>query len=279
MGFQMTRRRRNSRRKNNHDILKYTLGSFLFVLVFSVVGGALYFKPDEISRDDETLCLETGPTAITTIIIDRTDNFSTISSSDVFSQIKDLLDASIKGEKLSVFAVDPIATSTLYPIFEVCNPGHISDANSLTSSKKIVARDWKIKFETPFEEILGKLLQKKEASISPIMESIQSVSITNLQSSKFNDLPKKIVLVSDLLQNSPSWSLYKNKPIYQDFLDTRTTRGLNPDLRNVSVEILFLQRETKRKIDESKLIKFWKRWIEEHGGRVSRILRVSGING
>jgi len=122
------------------------------------------------------------------------------------------------------------------------------------------------------------MLVENKASVSPIMESILSISVTNLSGKKRSKVKRRLILVSDLLQNSQALSFYGNHLDFERFQKSSSYRGLNPDLREVSFELLYLQRQTKQKIDEGDLLNFWKKWVGSHGGEITRILRVSGMN-
>lgn len=275
----MARRRRGRSDKNLKNALYIGIGGFLIVGVIAVFVTAFVLKPTKIEKDPLTLCpVETGPTGYTAVVIDRTDRFGAISKADVEVQLKDIIDSTKENEQISLFAVEPIETAPLQSLIAVCNPGTPTDVDPFTQNKAIVSRNWRTKFTEPLDQLLQRLLVEKEAPISPIMESVQSVSITALGGKRKAQLPRRVILISDLLQNSQAWSLYTNKPDFKAFSASRSTKGLNPDLRGVSVELLYLQRETKHAVDEKALVTFWIQWIEAYGGHVTRVLKVSGMN-
>jgi hypothetical protein len=272
----MARRRKAKGFKN---ALYMGFGGLLILAVIAAVGTLFYLKPEKIEKDLVTLCpIKEGPVGYTAIVIDRTDQFGSISKADVEIQLRDIVNGTKENEQISLYTVESVEKAPLRSLISVCNPGSPENVDPLKQSATIVQRNWKTKFLGPLDALLVKLLVEDEAPLSPIMESIQSVSITALGGNKKASLPRRIILVSDLLQNSQAWSLYTQKPNFQAFSKSRSTKGLNPDLRNVSVELLYLQRETKRGLDEKDLLGFWIKWIEAFGGRVTRVLKVSGMN-
>jgi hypothetical protein len=273
-------RRNKGRGKNLKSIISLSLGIILIFVVGGVVITLFVLKPEKVEIDAKTLCpIKDGPSRFTAIVIDRTDSFGAISKADIEIQLKDIIDETKKGEQISLFAVEPIEKEPLHSLIKVCNPGNPDTVDQWTQNPGIMTRNWKTKFQAPLDELLDSLLAEEKASLSPIMESIQSVSITALSGKQKSLLPRRIILISDLLQNSRAWSLYKQQADIDAFSTSMQTRGLKPDLRGVSIELLILQRNTKHRVDETKLMSFWRSWIKKYGGKTTRILKVSGING
>ena len=279
MSILLARRTRRKRRAQARNTLYVGVGVILIVAVIGISLFAFLNVPTKIARDPSTYCpIRAAPAAITTIVIDRTDSFSTISKADIEIQLRDVLDAAIENEEISLYVVEPIENSPLTSLITVCNPGNPTYADPWTQNPKLVQRNWRTKFSEPLEKLLNEMLIENKAPVSPIMESILSISVTNFYGDKRANVRKRLILVSDLLQNSQALSFYGNHLNFENFQRSASYRGLNPDLREVSFELLYLQRQTKQKIDEDDLLNFWKKWVESRGGEVVRILRVSGMN-
>ena len=110
------------------------------------------------------------------------------------------------------------------------------------------------------------------------MESVQSVAIKHFQSTQRRDVPRRLIVVSDLLQNSDAISFYKNEPDFQRFRGSPQARGLNPDLRGVEIELWLIQRKQRQQGDGAAVLQFFHSWLAEHGGQVRESVRTSGIN-
>ena len=273
-------RRNKGRGRNLKNKVNLILGLILLLAVSVVVVTLFVLKPEKIEIDTKTLCpIKDGPSSFTAIVIDRTDSFGSISKADIEVQLKDIVDETKENEQISLFAVEPTEKEPLHSLIEVCNPGNPDEADRWTQNPDLITHNWKTKFQAPLDALLNSLLVGERASHSPIMESIQSVSITALSGKQKSLLPRRIILISDLLQNSQAWSLYKQQADFDAFSASIQTRGLNPDLRGVTIELLILQRKAKHRVDEKALINFWRSWIESYGGKITRILKVSGING
>ena len=265
--------------KKVKDRLSYIAGIAMITGVLIILVVLISLKPEPVNRDPETLCRsEDGPSSITAILLDRTDSFSAITKSDLEVQIWNRLNEIEENHEISLFSVEPTQEKSLDPIIQVCNPGDPENVNHLTQSEAIIRRNWQQKFRQPLEEVLRSLLDEKEAPSSPIMESIQSVSITHFQDTKRRSVPRRLIIISDLLQNSDAISFYRDQPDFNRFKKTPESRGLNPDLRGVDVEMWLIQRRQPQQGDGRTLLKFFQSWLSEHGGSVVRVLRTSGIN-
>ena len=266
------------RTKKRQDTLSLIVGGLMIAVVLTIVVVLMWLKPEAVKIDSETLCRSEGPSSITAVLIDQTDSFGPITKSDLEVQIRDLFGTIKENHEVSIFTVESTLEKVLDPIIQVCNPGDPDKADPLIRSKEIIRRKLQEKFWQPLEEVLRNLLEKKEAPLSPIMESVQSVSITHFQSTKRRSVPRRLIIISDLLQNSDAVSFYRDNPDYERFKKTLEFRGLNPDLRDVDVEIWLIQRKQPQQGDGGALLKFFRSWLSEHGGHVVRVLRTSGIN-
>ncbi len=247
-------------------------GVIVILLVF------VWLKPRPIERDPKTLCRSEGPSAITAILLDRTDSFMPTTKIDLETRVWNLLDQVEENHEIGLFAVDPEHGGSLDPIIKVCSPGDPKNVDHLTQSEAIIRRNWQQKFRTPLEGELRKLLTNKEAKSSPIMESVQLVAITHFQSTQRRNVPRRLIIVSDLLQNSDAISFYKDEPDFQRFHQSPQARGLNPDLRGVEIELWLIQRQQRQQGDGEAVLQFFRSWLAEHGGQVRTSVRTSGIN-
>lgn len=257
---------------------KKIVGGSMIAGVIVILLVVVWLKPSAVERDPKTLCRSEGPSAITAILLDRTDSFLPTTKSDLEQRIWNLLDEIEENHEISLFAVDPTHGGSLDPIIEVCSPGDPDNVDHLTQSEAIMRRNWQQKFRTPLEGELKKLLTNKEAKSSPIMESVQSVAIKHFQSTKRRNVPRRLIIVSDLLQNSDAISFYKAQPNFERFRGSPQARGLNPDLRNVEIELWLIQRKQRQQGDGEAVLQFFRSWLAEHGGQVRASVRTSGIN-
>ena len=144
---------------------KTIAGGAMIAGVIAILLVFVLLKPPSVERDPKTLCRSEGPSAITAILLDRTDSFMPTTKSDLETRIWNLLDKIEENHEISLFAVDPTHGGSLDPIIKVCSPGDPENVDHLTQSEAIIRRNWQQKFRAPLEEELRKLLTNKEGEI------------------------------------------------------------------------------------------------------------------
>lgn len=249
------------------------------ILVIALVGfvGFFYFRSILSNRtlDEDTLC-PTEVSAVTTVLVDVTDPMNTPQRQDFRNQLNRLLGQIKRYEKLVIVKVDPVGDSLLVPVLTGCNPGSASDVSEVDGNPTKLERQHQEGFIEPMEKAFEGLMKASGADRSPVMESIQSVALSEFQKAEFEGKHKRLIVASDLLQNTKQVSFYKGLPDQNDFSKTQTFLRVSTDLSGVDVELWMLQRDDSNQTQPKALPLFWERFIGEQGGRVTRVYRVSG---
>lgn len=225
------------------------------------------------------MCPEVGPSQVTAILVDTTDGLGPISRADILGRLDDLVSDSRPDEMIIVYEASQSLTNTLEPKIKVCNPGDPDAADPLISSPGLIRRALEERFRAPLTRMFENLMDSDEAAASPIMETIQAISVTVFARGAYEGLPMRLILISDLLQHSEHLSLYREPLDYDAFGSGIGAEALRTNLRDVVVEILFVSRKAHSRFGSSiKLIRFWERWFDEQGGQIERVSRIDGIN-
>jgi hypothetical protein len=272
----MTRRRasinRRNQKKNGRAVINMiVVGAFLLGM------GALYYNAvaSNPTVDPDTLCPE-EPSSTTVLLVDVTDPMNLPQRQDFQNQFIKLRDAIPRFGKLVVMKVDPVANRMLRPIITRCNPGKATDVSELTSDKASVKLAWEEKFAAPLDRAFEELLATSSAQSSPILESIQSVALTELQPSSTDEYARTLVVASDLLQHTPSISFYKEIPDPQALIDSVAFGKAKTDLTGIKVQLWMLQRGDFKETQPRTLPDLWERMITAQGGQWKNLYRVSG---
>lgn len=278
-----TRRPARRRHGERHSALdwKSVGGIGLAILAFVVLVGVVTWSTsvDRPARDRETMCPEGGPSQVTAILVDTTDGLGPISRADVLGRLDDLVSDSCPDEMMIVYEASQPLTKTYEPQIRVCNPGDPDAADPLISSPELIRRALEERFKAPLTQMFQHLVDSDEAAVSPVMESIQAISVTVFKRGAYESLPKRLILISDLLQHSEHLSLYREPLDYDAFQRGIGAEALRTNLRDVVLEILFVSRRAHSRIGGSiGLIRFWEHWINEQGGQIERVSRIDGIN-
>ncbi|MDB5539916.1 MAG: hypothetical protein JWQ89_1643 [Devosia sp.] len=234
--------------------------------------GAVQRNPE---RDANTMCPKVGPTEQVLVLVDVTDPVGPIAQSDILNQLNAMADALPKGGlfELRTLKTGDVRTET---IFAACNPGDGSDLDHWTGNPEGARKRWDEKFDVPLKAAMGKALQAESADTSPIMAGIQQVAVDRLGSTQAKTISNRLVVISDLLENTPSFSMYKSGPDFESYLGSKAAGEYGTDLAGATVEVWLLRRDTE--FPSSSVAEFWKRWVEKNRGTFERALQLQGMS-
>ena len=182
-----------------------------------VIGGAaVYSQPTP--RNEQTLCLKTEggrygnpPEAADHIlIIDKTDKWNNAQSARLHNLIIGMRDQLGINERLSIFVFQSVVQQGFPPVFSLCNPGRGSDTTFWISNPRRWEKRFQESFGKPLDDIITELTTASASQLSPILEVL--VDLTNREELSSGEVPRRIVLVSDMLQNSDAYTFFP-KPV------------------------------------------------------------------
>jgi hypothetical protein len=238
--------------------------------------GAIYLT-ESTSRqalDEVTLC-PPKPVSTTVLLVDVTDPMNVAQRQDFFNQLEQLKASIPRYGKLTVIKVDSAAERLLSPVIVRCNPGTAADVSGFSGNPKSIEEKHR-RFEKSLDTAFETLTRASGAEVSPILESIQSAALTELRSRDSTDGPRRLIVASDLLQNTKEISFYGPLPDTDRFLAGGPFRKARTDLRGVEVELWMLQRSDSGETQPRALAELWAQIIEAQGGTFKTVYRVSG---
>jgi hypothetical protein len=225
--------------------------------------------------DPETMC-PTQLASVTVLLVDVTDPMNLAQRQDFANQLDRLVDEIPRYGKLVIAKVDPVSDRLLAPVITRCNPGSASDTSDINGNPQRLEKLHQEKFVAPLNAAYDKLLAASGANRSPILESVQSITLTELNKPSLGSIPKKLVVASDLLQNTDSVSFYRGLPEPKQFVGGQPFSRVRTDLRHVDVELWMLQRNDSVSTQPRALPDLWEKIIDADGGRLTRVYTVSG---
>ncbi|OWJ64022.1 hypothetical protein [Inquilinus limosus] len=277
----MVARRRRPRRRGSASesggLWKAGLIAAAACLLFA--GGAwLYIEAAKANPkiDPVTLCPSGGPAGVAAVLIDTTDTLSPVQRLDVLNKLRGLREELPRGWLVAIYPVRPVPEQPPRASLSLCNPGRGEGLSQLTSNPALVEKRWREAFDTPLQDLLGSLVAAGQGDASPIMETVQSVAVAEFGDPDKKPLPKRLVLVSDMLQHSRSFSQYNGTKTFGDFTKTDAYRALKSDLRGVDVEILYVSRANQERRQTADHIAFWTDFFTDDGASIERIVRIFG---
>lgn len=268
----------DSSRRKRKQRLGIGLIIFLVLSVFALFIAAAIHAMRQPQLDKATLCPVAGPEALTVILIDHTDPLTVVQQADLRNHLDKIKNELGQYEGIMVYSVAPIGQALLRPVVSLlCNPGRGYRINPLIGNRRLVERQWLARFSAPLDQLFNALLQPPPpASTSPIMESIQAVAITAWGEPQAAKIPRRLVIVSDMLQHTPELSQYDKILPFETFRGSPYYRRVRTDLRGVKVAIIYVRRATRRAVQGKAHIEFWQQYIHDMGGVVTGVDALQG---
>ncbi len=266
--------------RKKHKRAQDRLGIALITLVALVIagGGAGYFylQQSRVALDETTLCPKDGARTLTVVLVDRTDPLTTIQGASLRQRLEEIKDGIAQYGALKIYSVEPILETLLRPVVDLCNPGRSEDIDPKFGNPRLVEKRWRERFEKPIEKLLDDLIQAHEADSSPIMETVQSIAVSTFRGNAVAEIPKRLIIASDMLQHTADYSQYSGSLDFREFRKSPYYRRLQADLRGVEVEIIYVRRDTRHAAQGKAHIQFWRDYIHDLGGTLTRVVALEG---
>jgi hypothetical protein len=174
-----------------------------------------YFQPSP--RDEASLCLKSprSASAVTeaahhVLLVDKTDKWTDAQGTRLRRVITTMRDELGVNERLSIFVFENRVEEGFPPVFSLCNPGRASDTTFLTSNPRRWEKKFNDDFGKPLDEKIDQLTRPAQGDASPILEIL--IDITNREELNRGNIPRRIAIVSDMLQNSDAYTFFP-KPV------------------------------------------------------------------
>lgn len=269
----MTSRSRAALRRRRRHIL----GGLIALAVALAVAGAaafLWFGGRDGELDPASLCPRTGPKGHAVLLVDRTDPFNFTQSQALLQYLGEFGRGKVgEGELLSVFVLGEDFTRDAQPVFQMCNPGRGEGRSLWTANPEQLRRRFEARFLAPMTELAGRLRGGAQAPRSPIMEMLQLVAINGFRAQGVAG-PRRLYVVSDMLQNTDGYSQYREEADFQRFRASPLFPKLRAELAGVQVELAYLltnpPRQTRRHVQ------FWEDYFRDMGAILVAVRPLEG---
>ena len=268
----MAARGRRAKRRQTQHILFGILG---LGFVLAILGAAAYYFLTRGSGPDKvTLCPAKGPKGHYVLLVDKTDPLNFTQKQAFSVLLDDLIRKRLpEGYLLSVFVLGEDFKALAEPLVELCNPGSGENKSALTNNVGWARRDYEQKFIKPLMHQAEVLQESQPAKASPIFEMLQLVAINGFRRHDVKG-ERRLFLMSDMLHNNASFSMYRALPNYSSFADTDYGRKTRAALQGVEVELYYLintpQFQTRRNL------KFWEEYFDKSGARLVAVRPLEG---
>jgi hypothetical protein len=269
--------RYRTRTEKRSDFKKVRAIITIIVIALVASAGGFWFLKERNSRFavDDHLC-PAQPASVTAVLVDVTDPMSLPQRQDLRNKLEELKDEIPRYGKIAIFKVDASSDELLSPVLTLCNPGDGSSVTELSGDPTGMQRRWDEAYEKPLDGAFQQLMTASGSETSPILQSIQSVTLTELKDPTVRARPRKLIVISDLLQNTKGLSFYGRVPTADEVARSAEFATSRTDLHGVEVELWMLQRPDFSSTQPRALADLWNELIGMQGGDVSSVYRVSG---
>jgi hypothetical protein len=159
----------------------------------------------------------------------------------------------------------PNSPPSFRPRSDLCRPP--SQGNELYENNRKITKDFYVRFLLPVTSALEQSLSVDVGERSPILETLQLIS----RSQEIEDGGRKtLIVVSDMLQNTPGFSHYRDRRSYGDFVRSGFASDVKADFRDWSIIVIYLRRYRDRHLQQGAHVDFWQRYFHDAGGKVTR---------
>jgi hypothetical protein len=181
--------------------------ALMLTSVFGLFAAAAIHQPP--ATDPETGCrLDREDPVHTIVLVDQSDPFN---ATDL-EWVRTLLDGEARSlprhGRLTLVVPNSASPYDPVQVFTGCSPGSAAESNPIFQNPKMIAAAWERKFHAPLMVQADESLRDTVAPSSPLMEAMYTLADRpDFQ----GQVPvRRLILVSDLMQHSPGFSMYKS---------------------------------------------------------------------
>lgn len=274
----MARTRR--RRSQKGDLGLAAVGGvalFLLAAIALATFGWYYFStPTKLVLNARDNCPTVGPNGISIVLVDTSDDLPPATKNEVQKILDDLVSSTPQYYLLEIRVLDvPLNRSSI--LFSRCNPGDGTGLNKWTDNERLAKSRWLETFRKPAEEAIRKSVTSAKAASSPIMAAIQDLAIDQFSSEHARKIPKKLMVISDMIEHTRDYSQYPRGGdlSYQRFKQSPAYLKYRTNLYGAKITIDYVTRPTVMP-DTNRHAEFWSTWVKDNSGALDLMHRLQG---
>lgn len=262
----MTRSRRRGRRaaRSGFGALFYVLGAAVAICGLAAAAYVMNRTAADAAIDAATLCPAKGPVAMTAVLFDLTDPLGPAQERQLRQYLDREVQAAAVGTQFTLGVVTDVVDGRATPA--LCKPPSGEDVSALTQNVAMIQDRYVARFVGPLQARVAEMTAATAAETSPIMESLQVLVASSEGFLTFAG-PRRLILVTDLLQNSPAMSFYRGE-VWDTFARSAAFARLGRTMVGVDVTIYRVPRDTKGRIDGTEVEHFWLRYFDLQGANL-----------
>ena len=247
-------------------------------IIFGIAVITYIVNSNKVELDKNTLCpTKELPRGHTVILVDRTDPLAQNQTKWLSGLVKKIKVSLSVHEKLSIIPITKESGKFINPIFMLCSLRQGDNANSFYENPRRLRMKFDLHFGQPLDKVLDNLRKGEIYDESPIMETIQRLTEDKSFSSIAEN--KKIIIISDMLQNTRPINHYK-KYSPDTFVESKYFNQIKPELDNTCVTIYYLASSDSkaRKFQGERHKNFWKKFFKKSNAGCFSLIPISKLD-
>lgn len=234
--------------------------ALMLTSVFGLFAAAAIHQPP--ATDAETGCrLDRQDPSHTIVLIDQSDPFNATDVAWVRALLDDEARALPKYGRLTLSVPNAASAYDPVTIWTGCSPGSAAAANPIFQNPKMIEQAWQSKFHAPLMAGAEAVLIDNVAPNSPLMEAM--FTLGDRPDFQGRVAARRLILVSDLMQHSKDFSMYKAGTSWEAFEESGLM-NMRPGLEGVDVVARVVPRQ-EYALPLGEVKAFWQRWFTDTG--------------
>ncbi|MDX2236411.1 MAG: hypothetical protein NW203_02495 [Hyphomonadaceae bacterium] len=257
----MTRRRARRRQ----DALGAALIAVAFAALAAMAAAGFLLRPPP--TDPDTLCrTDRGVAQHTIVLVDATDALEPRHRRRLRAVVEQERARLAPYGRLTIARLRPARPSDPEILFSLCTPRAGEDANPLFENPQKMQAHWDAAFGAAMTRALRRAGASSAAQASPITAGLRAIAADVTFTADIQ--ARRIVLVSDLLEFNPQgFSLYADGVDFAAFAASRDGAAGPPDLENVDVRVVTLDRDDQAARQARARAVFWAPYFDAASAR------------
>jgi len=282
----MARKRKNK----NASLGDYINIALLTSTLIAIVAGIVFLlmnKDENFVLNSVDLCPTAGAVATVALLLDTTDEISGTTKQDIQNRALQELELLPRFYRLSLYTMNDKGLDPT-PVVTLCNPGQLTDMGQLgqkgiTANPRMIQEkydDFSSRITNATDEILNASFEGQQ---SPLLSALQELSLLLPKSVALNaqGYPadrNKIIYITDLMEHTDIFSIFRSKDDLGAFQDSRATEKFSKQYKE-DLEFWVIKRDFKG-ISTNDLMQFWgKIFVNEFGFPQNQNLEMSLLIG
>ena len=199
------------------------------------------------------------------ILLDPSDTLTNVQEGSGAPRVLRAIEDAPATTEIRVYAVGRAGRGDPVSALRLCKPVDPEEVSSLTGNPRLAEMRYRDEFLAPLRRTLTAFLGVEGDTISPIVEAIQVAAVSAFQP-RAADIPRRLLVVSDMIQNSGNISFYRDSVDFGPLSRSPDYGTLRVDLAGVEVSVYLLARRGGAgRIQGGTLRRFWEDYFLDQG--------------